>query len=442
MNRSNFAIISLILCSLVFHLNVSTAQETNLSVYKDKFETLKTRAHELSPDLKSAVAFDAQKAAEKYTRVATHLPTANLIFRDEKDFYEERNIPLRSFGIIFGPSSWTIDYQWSLFNVAQFASTKKTFKEADKATLELSIREKEFPINFTTLYLNYLLAKYKSATLENSIKKADTANKEAKLGFDLGQKTKIDVLRASANFVSLNSRKTTYSVEVETAKSRLLVFSGLAENDLNGSSPSDEEGIFTLIEYLSKSKSSKEPAIIERSPEFQNISLDENINRLATYEFVRQEYPTLTVQGSSVNSGENFDQAFHSPTRTHTVALVLNIPIFSSGSIGSTNFEKYFANKRNEYTYMQQKQDLETDIKTQLTKIEALETLLDSLALNVSQYEELLRLSYKSYQLGKGSLFEVLDVQDNLINAKITLAENKINYYNLSQNYLWKAGLQ
>jgi outer membrane protein TolC len=442
MKMSSFANVTLIFCSFVIQSSSTFAAEMDLSVYEAKFESLKNKSHELSPDLKSAVAFDAQKAAEQYTSITTHLPMLDLRFRKEKDFYEERNVPLRSLGVIFGAASWTVDYRWSLIDVAQFARTARVFKESDKAELDLQIKEKEFPITFTTLYLNYLLARYKSATLANSIKKAETGKKEAQMGFDLGQKTKIDVLRSNANFVSLNSRKTTYSVEEETAKSRLLVYSGLEEGDLKDTSPIDEDAIFSLIDNLSKGQGSKEAADIGRSPEYQEITLDEKINSLSTYEFVRQEYPTLSIQGTSVNSGETFDMAFHQPLRTHTIALVLNIPIFSSGSFASTHFEKHFANKRNEYIYRQQKQDLENDIKNQLTKVAALEELLESLTLNVSQYEELFRLSNKSYQLGKGSLFELLDVQDNLINAKIALAENKINYYNLSQNYLWKAGLQ
>ena len=90
------------------------------------------------------------------------------------------------------------------------------------------------------------------------------------------------------------------------------------------------------------------------------------------------------------------------------------------------------------------KRKLET--KNQLTntlvKINALETLVASLTLNVSQFEELYRLTEKSYQLGKSTLIELLQVQDSLLDSKISLAQNKIQFYTLSQNYLWQAGLQ
>ncbi len=122
------------------------------------------------------------------------------------------------------------------------------------------------------------------------------------------------------------------------------------------------------------------------------------------------------------------------------MALVLNIPLFSGGSFASTQFEKYYASKRVEVTIGRQKQELENNLNNALIKIDALKTLVSSLTLNVSQFEELYRLSYKSYQLGKGSLFELLEVQDDLLDAKISLAQNKIQYYTLSQNTIWQAG--
>jgi outer membrane protein TolC len=84
---------------------------------------------------------------------------------------------------------------------------------------------------------------------------------------------------------------------------------------------------------------------------------------------------------------------------------------------------------------------MENNLNNTLIKINALETLVASLSLNVSQYEELYRLTLKSYQLGKSSLFELLEVQDNLLDSKINLAQNKIQFYTLSQNYQWQAGL-
>lgn len=439
MNMSKFCSTTMI--TIILGLNAAYAAPETASL-KQKVEDLQKKSRELAPDLKSARALDSQKSAENYTRLTTHLPNAALRIRKEKDFFEERNAQLRALGIITAESSWSINYEWSLINLAQIDRTRKSFTDQDIAELDVAVKEKEFPIAFNTHILNYLLAKYKSAAIANSLKKAETGKKEAKLGFDLGQKTKIDVLRSDANLVSLTSKKTTFIDEEQTARSRLLEFSGLDATDLTFLQPLDEESILDLIDTLSDVDEDHEKATLTKSPQYKRLEMEEKSNRLALSEITRLEYPDLSIQGSYLSAGENFDQSLHNPRRNHTVALVLNIPLFSGGSFASTHFEKYFAKKQLEYTVNRQKLELENILNNTLIKIEALETLVASLSLNVSQFEELYRLTTKSYQLGKSSLFELLEVQDDLLDSKMALAQNKINLYSLSQNYKWQAGLQ
>jgi outer membrane protein TolC len=193
--------------------SVTLAENPSPDLVLQKINQLQDKSVTLSPDLKIVKNFRSQKGAEAYTRFSDFLPKANFNIKREKDFYEERNAVLRSLGLGPFSSTWGIDYQWSLFNYGSISSTRKTFTEKDKAELAVITKEKEFPITFNTNLLNFLLAKYKKAAVENSLKKAETGKKEAKLGFELGQKTKLDVLRSEANMVSLDSKKTSYSDE-------------------------------------------------------------------------------------------------------------------------------------------------------------------------------------------------------------------------------------
>ena len=424
-------------CILLF---ITNGMASDISPTLSKISELEKMALERSPELKSVRAFDKQKSAESYSRFTNHLPNAALRVRKEKDFFEERTAQLRALGLVTADSSWSINYEWSILNWANLSRTRKTITEAEKAELELSMKEKEFPISFRTHLLNYLLSKYKLTAVENSLKKAETGKKEAQLGYDLGQKTKIDVLRSEANYVSLNSKKTTYIDEEQNTKSRLLEYSGLSASDLEIFKSLTEDQTLAVIHELTNVPSINQSVILEKSPQYQQLVHEEKINKLSLEELTRLEYPDLSLQGSYTSAGETFDQSLHQGQKTHTVALVLNIPLFSGGSFASTQFEKYYASKRVELTIGRQKQELENNLNNALIKIDALKTLVSSLTLNVSQFEELYRLSYKSYQLGKGSLFELLEVQDDLLDAKISLAQNKIQYYTLSQNTIWQAG--
>ncbi len=415
---------------------------TNLNPALSQITNLQLKSRELSPDLKVVRNYRAQKSAESFTRSSDFLPQAYLNFKRSRDFYDERNAPLRALGIQTYDSSWGIDYTWNLLNYGLIQSARKTYNEKDKAELDLNNKEKAYSIIFNTNLLNYLLAKYKKAAVENSLKKADAGKREAKLGFELGQKTKLDVLRSEANMVSLDSKKTSFTDEEQNTKSKFIEFSGLEEADLNFLDNQNEEQVLSLINAISKAASMNERPDFSKSPLLASLVYEEKINKIALNSLTEKQWPNLRIEGTYNNSADSFSQSFRKPYRTHTVALVLTIPLFNGGSLISSNFEEYFAKKQNEYTMEQKKLETKNQLTNTLIKINALETLVSSLTLNVSQYEELYRLTQKSYQLGKSTLLELLEVQDNLLDSKISLAQNKIQFYTLSQNYLWQAGFQ
>ena len=403
---------------------------------------LQIKSRELSPDLKIVRNNRSQKVAETYTKSSHFLPQAYLKFKRSKDFYDERNAPLRALGIQTYDSSWGIDYSWNLLNYGLIQSARKSFTEKDKADLELSITEASYPIAYNTNLLNYLLAKYKKAAIENSLLKADAKKREAKIGFEIGQKTKLDVLRSEANTVSLEAKKTSFIEEEQNTKSQFLEYSGLGENDLIFLENQNEEQVLTLISLISESYSVKDNPDFSKSPLMTNLNYEEKINKFTLNSLTQNQWPDLRIEGSYNNSGETFENSFHRPYRTHAIALVLTIPLFNGGSLVSSSFEEFYANKQNEYTLGKRKLETKNQLINTLVKINALETLVASLTLNVSQFEELYRLTEKSYQLGKSTLIELLQVQDSLLDSKISLAQNKIQFYTLSQNYLWQAGLQ
>lgn len=435
----NFAFILFI----VIGVNCSAqSTDTTIAPLVSQVDALLERSKELSPELKIVRHYESQKKAEVFSKTGTFLPQAYLNFKKTKDFYEERNAPLRKLGIYTYDSSWGIDYNWSLFNYGVIQNARKSFNEKDKADLEVQNKEKEYPVTFKTNLLNYLLAKYKQAAVINSLKKAEAGLKEAKLGFELGQKTRLDVLRSEANMVSLNSKKTSYTDEEQNTKSKFLESSGLATQDLGFLENLNEEQILTLINSLSASTVRKDDPLFEKSPLLESIRYEEKINSISLHSLTANEWPDLKIQGSYTNSAVSWDKSFHEPYRTHSIALVLTIPLFNGGSLLSSNFEQYHALKQNDYTFAQKKLEMANQLTNTLIKINALETLVNSLSLNVSQYEELYRLTLKSYQLGKSTLIELLEVQDKLLDSKIALAQNKIQFFTLSQNYSWQAGLQ
>ena len=444
--RFSFLFSTIIFIGLIGGSEICQAQEIVQNDVLQKISKLQEKSLTLSPDLKIVRHLRSQKGAESYTRLTNFLPQANFNIRRDKDFYEDRNAQLRALGLGPFSSTWGIDYEWTLLNYGSIQATRKTLSEKDKADLEISNKEKEYPITFNTNLLNFLLAKYKKAAVENSLQKAETGKREAKLGFMLGQKTKLDVLRSEANLVSLDSKSTSYSDEVQNTRSKFLEYTGLEYYDLDFLELMNETQILSLIHSISigakKISPLNENPIFSKSPILEGLRLDEKINTISLANLTQAQWPVLKIQGNYRNAGNSISESFNNPYRTHTIGIVLTIPLFGSGNFISSNFEEYFAKKQLEYTIAKKRLETQNDFSNTFIKINALGILVNSLTLNVSQFEELYRLTLKSYQLGKSTLLELLEVQDSLLESKISLAQNKIQFYTLSQNYLWQAGLQ
>jgi hypothetical protein len=426
---------------IIFILSFGFVHLLGAQDFVQTINELKKKSFETAPELKIVRALKAQRNAEDFEAYAHHAPQAALTFKKDHDVMNNTNPILKTMGIIPPDHSWAINYNWSLFNYGLIQNTMKTHAENSKTELELSNKEKEYSVNFSTNILNFLLAKYKTLAVLNSLKKSETAKKEAILGFDLGQKTKIDVLRAEANYVSLSSKKTKFQDEEQETKSTLMEIAGLESDSINFLSPLNEEEILDLINKLTTTISlAALPITGQESPLEKMINFEEKINTHSINLITKDEWPELRLQGSYSNAASSFNESFSRPTRAHTLSVVLSIPIFGGGSLISSNFAQYFSKKQLEYSLQRDKLQLKNKFENTYLKIKTLETLIASLSINVSQFEELFKLTSRSYQLGKSSFFELLDVQDNLLDSKINLAQNKIQLYSLAETYIWQTG--
>lgn len=84
---------------------------------------------------------------------------------------------------------------------------------------------------------------------------------------------------------------------------------------------------------------------------------------------------------------------------------------------------------------------LRNEVISQQARIIALEKALQSQRIAVAQTEEIVRLSLRTYQLGKGSLVELLGSQNDLINAKATLVATQLDLASTARQLAWNLGV-
>lgn len=401
---------------------------------------LLAKSYQESPQLQISEAEFKEKDFSKFHAGSFLLPKAYLNLKKQKDFFKVSSPLLKSLNLTPATYQWSLDYEWSIFQRATILNLQSKNQQAALEFYNYSHEKDAYRIQFQTLFLNHLLALYKSAALKNSLQKAETAKKEAALGMKIGQKNKIDVLRTEANYTSLSFRMQSSFTDIEETKSKFLELSGLKENDLDFLKNVNEDQILKAINDYSFSNEINEKYDLSSTINFQKNEFNFKLNELQLEELTESEWPTLKLQGSYSNGQETFSEIFHHPNRDHTLALVLTIPLFAGGSLPFSSFEKYHATRalmaKNQLT----RESTNNQLKNTILKIKSLETQNDSLLLNLSQFEELYRLTYKSYQLGKNSLIELLEAQEGLLNSKIELATLKIELFTLKENYRFQTG--
>jgi outer membrane protein len=403
-----------------------------------KYDELFLKSQEKSLELKSNLSHQKTISNHQFSEIANFLPKANLNLKNQKNFYESTNPILLNLGLTTPKYLWNIEYQWPIFNYVNLINYQKAHSHKSLSEINFQISNEEYAIDSKTLFLNLLLSRYKKATILNSIKKSETALKEAEINFQIGKQTKIDVLRAKANSVSLEAKNISANDEEQNSRTKYLQKTGLIEDDLFFLNDLNEEDLLSSINELAQFSKIDHPININESLLFKRLQFSKNNQSFDAKLINSQSMPQLSLVGTFENTGTQFKNAIETPSRSHSLALVLTIPLFNGGSTISTSFEKYHALKEVEYLNEIKFRELKDSFENMKIKINALISLVESLKLNVNQYEELYRLTLKSYQLGKSTLFELQDVQDNLLNSKIELASKKIQLFTTAQTYNWQ----
>lgn len=434
----------------------------------EEFARLEAMARERSPEIAQSRDTMSEKRAARYTAITRWLPRLDfqLSQSDTLDFSLIQSGALGSLaqsGFVFTPvetplTKWSLNLSVPLYRRSVHVGLEQANAELDLASSQFDSKLSELDWRMRSLFGAYLLDLYRDATIQTSIDVAQTNLREARLRFELGQRTRVDVLRSEANLVSLQSKKMSYQTDQDSDLNAFLDYSGITVADLRsaGSEPPPDgetpiaEAIdrFVALDGLSRSlegrleaPSPEQAGPLDGSPSFRNIALSEELSETQARVSMAQEFPELLLQGSLSKEGPHWDDAFSQGDQSHSIALVLNVPIFTAGSAFSSYYEKTnaqaAARAKGESDLLQLKNDIEKD----RDQIRTLRKSVESFALNRSQNEELVRLSFKSYQLGKSTLVEVLQSQNDLLDSKFNLAKAKLDLSTASRRFAWNLGI-
>ncbi|MEK6705898.1 MAG: TolC family protein [Bdellovibrionota bacterium] len=424
------------------------------------YARIRTHTLENAPDIRSAKATLGQKQAGLYTSWTRWLPRADVQLSQSR---------IQDFSILTGGSlgsatpftptevslsRWALNINVPIYRRSVHAGLLQAYAEKSFFEENLNIKTSEVQWKLRSLFGAYLFQTYKFLSLGKSTEFAETSLKEAKLRFELGERTKVDVLRAEANLSSLVAKALSAEQESTAALTAMFEYAGLDRQDLKISSEdafqdainefSNIEELFKILnQYIADGNIAGMGERIARlSPLYRNYLSNESLADSRARSATVQEWPELILQGSINKQAQTWGEAFSPDNRSRSISVVLSVPIFSGGSLFSTTKEQ---NRMNEVSRIKTDSDimhLKSELEEDITRIMAMKKALQSHTLNLAKNEELVRLSQNSYRLGKTTLLELQAAQNDLLDAKVTLAETKINLSVLLRKFAWNLGVQ
>jgi len=457
----------LVIIAAWFSILTSTAFADTPGV-SDLWAKVKAASLERSPEIRSAEAQAKQRSAQTYTAFARWLPRvdATLSQSRSKDYSFVTSGALGSAGSSFTPTEiglnrWQLAASLPLYKRSVHLNARLALAESEQADLSLLQRTSEIDWRLRQLLCDAMLASYReSATLAN-IESARTTLAEAKVRFELGSRTRVDVLRAESTLLNLDSKLLTERERRETAVGELTKYTGAKREELKAwgldafwalDAEKQREQIerFTSVEiiwpsvepWVGAEEKKVEERIVQASAQYRQIQSNTVSAEVAAEQLLTAEWPELNVTGSLNEQGQNWSDAFRRDYMSYSVSVALSVPVFTSGALVSASLERARARESADWKRVADTAALKNDIENQQHRIQALRKSLESQRVAYARAEELSRLSAESYRLGKASLLEVQTAQSEYLDARSALVENEINLSIQMRKFAWHLGIE
>ncbi|MFA3781587.1 TolC family protein [Melioribacteraceae bacterium 4301-Me] len=282
-----------------------------------------------------------------------------------------------------------------------------------------------FSYSITKSYLELLKAKRTVQIQEEAINQLKDHLKNAEALYSIGKVSNLDVIKAQVQIEVALDELAKAKNQLEVQKNNINVICG----NVLGESFDVVDNIDELWkEYSSKSFSIDElnNILIAKHPDLENIRTQKELRSKEVELFNKEYYPNFYAFG--ITNVEDSKIPMDHFNWNVGVTVSYSLPFFK----GSNFQEKIEQSKiridalqENEKAILQQ---LETNVKNNLVKLEDIKNRLSGTQKIVKLAEESLTTANLKYNIGKGSSLDVLDAETVLTTAKLNLNQIVIDY--------------
>ncbi len=335
------------------------------------------------------------------------------------------------------------DARWTLFDgLANFASLSQSKKDLESARLQIERLKQEIVFQTVNLYTAVSnaqqLLKVSQEDLKWNNQQLETVTERNKLGaVTLADVYQQQVKTGNAELALINAQNA-----LETAKSNLLYYLGLdVLEDYQFSDTLDEKDLDILKTKFKADYSDLSDLVgqaLKTRLDYKSAKIDIESAESGITVARSGHLPSISNSYSFSTYTNKFDKLFKS--KSYSIGLSLNVPIFSGFSV-ENRVEAAEVNAQNKQIALV---ELERDIKRNLQKtlldLKAAEKQLDVNERNVAAAEETRKIEQEKYNLGSGTLLNVLIANSDYTTAKTNYINSQFNYIKLREQLKFYLG--
>ncbi len=323
---------------------------------------------------------------------------------------------------------------------------------------KLALTETDLVLATKNLFGAYLVAIIKTNFYMISIKRATQNYEYISKGYKLGRNSKLDFLRAKANLDILLAQLNQELLLKNQSKERLLNFLSISSPPYDEiefqKAFSDPDKILDMIDSFTRNEPlyekfkiiqkritlEKDSLSLKGLP-FEKNKLQEKLDLIKAENLRGDEWISFDVKASLINTADKLSSLTGGKSYNEVkVGAYLTIPLFSFGSSFSTRNELANAKKSAQIKRYQNDTQLINSIYREAENIKTLRSSIDMQRLLIQKNKEIADLSLKSYKLKRSDLQDLLTSENNLLNSKAKLIEDKIRLSSLLRGFLFKLG--
>ncbi len=408
------------------------------------YNQLFVRAADRAPTIQTARARLEQRAGQRYTAWAKRLAPAlsgrlSLVqeINNETGTDPEDNSNTYQDGDSY--ADWDLNLNLPLYRRSSVLQVDAAELAARAAANALALTTRELDIDLKERLARYLDARYRFFNIQNSVILSQEHVQRIRRGYELRDQTRLQLLRAEANLKELEARHDLEQQRLTKTFNDLLEFSGLdAEDPLFTQLDqllSDEKNTARAIKELAdlaqgyhhiagfiqhKDTTRLRDYFQKHSLLYQKIILEHALGMVKARTYTQEEWPELAIKGSY---SRREDSRFEDYDGTGSLSLVLSTPLFTGGTLFSTQKTRSGAEQEARVQRNTELRKQYHSLENLQARILSLRKVYDLQQLHLQQQKEIVDLSLKSYAIKQTSMQDLLTSKNRLIDAKNDLMQ-------------------